>query len=302
MGYFSQRKKHERINTFLNIYLAFIAFITVLSFFKDTTNGFIFEANAYRFQFVILSFVVCAVGFFYRYFAQSFILLLFLILNIVSISSSCNLFFSSTKNIGPKISILYQKDVSDINALIDDAVKKEISFLGINNKAAVQYERSTVYPYSFFYEKSKSLIFSGIDYNRQGRIKIFSHEISTLSFPFYGKDLTLINVNLKDMRLDEQESVFRSLSHFVLNQNDSVIVFGDFGVPAWSSEFKNFLRKTGLEVKNSIILSTTEHYIDLFSPPGINVLGFKNISLTNVKILPAKYSDNHPVLFTISIK
>ena len=40
MGYFSQRKKHERANLILNITLTTIAVLTVLSFFDSSISRF----------------------------------------------------------------------------------------------------------------------------------------------------------------------------------------------------------------------------------------------------------------------
>ena len=55
MGYFSQRKKHERANLILNITLTTIAVLTVLSFFDSSISRFFDLLGFWRFHYYIIT-------------------------------------------------------------------------------------------------------------------------------------------------------------------------------------------------------------------------------------------------------
>ena len=49
----------------------------------------------------------------------------------------------------------------------------------------------------------------------------------------------------------EREQALGYVNNFVASQDDPVIIFGDFGIPAWAPAFGRFLDSSGLEVKTT---------------------------------------------------
>ncbi len=98
-----------------------------------------------------------------------------------------------------------------------------------------------------------------------------------------GEDnVTLIGVNFSQVKTKNIEKYFNSLRQFVLEQNNPVIVFGEFGVPAWFKVFRQFLNDTGLRAKNKIFLKSPLQKFNLLCHPQFYVLAFSNTGLSEV--------------------
>lgn len=115
------------------------------------------------------------------------------------------------------------------------------------------------------------------------------------------EDLMIIDVNFSKMKPENRHIVFDNLAEFVLKQNIPVILLGDFGIPAWSETFHNFLEKTELKVKNSIILCDGETRYNIFNYPSINLLAYKNVGINQIKIHKKPDSIYYPFSFILNI-
>lgn len=105
----------------------------------------------------------------------------------------------------------------------------------------------------------------------------------TASYVVVGRDepLTIIQVEFVKIPDNEYPLIFKHLSDFILRQDTPVIVFGEFGIPAWNRSFKQFLDISGLSVKNRLLFTQNSPY-NIFSVPGFYVLGFREMGVNDI--------------------
>ncbi len=88
--------------------------------------------------------------------------------------------------------------------------------------------------------------------------------------------IMLIKVDLNSVDKDKYALVLQSLRNFVMKQNVELVVWGDFGVPAWSKVFRDFIDASGLSVKNRLI------FYGFSKAPSFYILGYSNIGVNNI--------------------
>ena len=123
---------------------------------------------------------------------------------------------------------------------------------------------------------------------------------SYMSFIAEEQPLVLINIDLSGLSHRDEKTVYHNLAEFVTAQDNPVIIIGEFGIPAWSDTFKKFLNKTGLEVKNRVILSNGSCWFNPFGVPSLNVLAYKNFGGNDVSLLNKDGNARHPLLVELS--
>lgn len=90
---------------------------------------------------------------------------------------------------------------------------------------------------------------------------------------------TLINVDFTKPEV----RAFQALEDFVIKQDEPVVIIGRFGEPAWGKLMKELLQKTGLQVKNRMVLISNSSSFSLFHAPDFYVLGFDNIGISDLE-------------------
>ena len=108
--------------------------------------------------------------------------------------------------------------------------------------------------------------------------------------------LTIIRVNLLNVNFSEYDVLFKHLNEFIIKEDNPVIVFGNFGIPAWSLPFKKFLDVSNLTVKNRLIFNDGVDF-NFFSNLGFYVLGFKDMGISEIS---RENADNNSIKFIIS--
>lgn len=98
-----------------------------------------------------------------------------------------------------------------------------------------------------------------------------------------GSPLTIIRVDLRQASHKQYPLIFEHLHQFIVRQDNPVIIYGEFGIPAWSKVFKQFLSSSGLSVKNSLIFTQSSRY-NIFTTPGFYILGFHDMGVSDVRI------------------
>ena len=76
----------------------------------------------------------------------------------------------------------------------------------------------------------------------------------------------------------ERKTALKNLAEFVNLQDIPVVVIGNFGVEAWSKDMLQFMDKTKLSVKNSVILSKGQYRFSPLMIPSINILAYKDLA------------------------
>ena len=276
-----------------------------MSFFDGSSNPVIYHINAYMFHYYILSLILGTYALLNGYLLQSVIFIFVFIFSYFAISSSANIFSDIETEGGSKRTIVYQNYVKDegVVSLFEYAKDNNIDIVGINNARSTKYLELPANNFFQTSPDSKSLILSKDTPARYGRIMLNSRfEASFITLKSEDNSFIIINLNLRGISVKEKMHVFENLSEFVLNQDEAVIIIGDFGIPAWSTTFNKFLLKTGLEVKNSITLTNGLSRFNYTNPPTINLLAYKNVGISKIKILPKKYKPSYPILFELMVK
>ncbi len=94
--------------------------------------------------------------------------------------------------------------------------------------------------------------------------------------------LTLIKVDFRNVNKKDLNRVFEQLSAFLKMQNHPVVLFGEFGIPAWTFPFRKMMNSSGLSVKNRILLTNSNPF-NIFSLPGFYILGFNEMGIKNLQ-------------------
>lgn len=132
---------------------------------------------------------------------------------------------------------------------------------------------------------------------RQGHLVLNDKNIAP--FAAIDKDghiLTLIRVDLRKSSIRNRSIALRQLQNFISEQDEPVVVYGDFGLPAWSYEMKQFLEATRLEVKNRLLFTDFGSRFNLLRAPGFYILSFQNIGIEDIAVSFAANSKSYPLI------
>ena len=304
MGYFSQRKKQERVNFSLNLILGIIGILTIASFFDSTDNRFIEIITSWRFHYYIITLLVFIYALFSQYFIHAFAALLLLIVNYGAVASAANIFTNVSSENSQKVSVIYQNNTHHLAPLVKAAVNSDADIIGINHRKPLYFNAELAEPYQLFHEGAgldKSFILTLLPPQRAGKLHLTpKRTASFLTVTKGNHKFIFVNIDFSGIKAEEEKIVFDNLAEFVLKQDEPLIIIGDFGIPAWSKTFQSFLNKTELEVKNHIIMSDGGSKFNIFTIPSINVLAYRNVGLEDLTFLPPKKNSKHPLLFELS--
>lgn len=302
MGYLSQKKKFERLNIVLNSLLIVVGVISVLAFFNEG-NGFFAYLNTWRLQLYIVAIGLLLTALYYKFFIQAFSAFLFILINYFVIASATNILVNIESNGENKISIVYQNATKEIVPLINEAKKVQADLIGVNHKHSILLPEILL-SYKIFHNDAsldKSFILTNLTPERAGKLRFSKNNVASfINVEKNGKRFVFINIDFSNIAHSEKDIVFHNLAEFVLKQDEPVIIVGDFGIPAWSKTFQNFLVKTELEVKNRVILSDGKSFINPLHSPTINVLAYKNFGLHKLIFLKKSQNPNYPLLFELN--
>lgn len=98
---------------------------------------------------------------------------------------------------------------------------------------------------------------------------------------------TVVGVDFSELPPRVRRSAFRHLKAFVSQQDDPVIIIGDFGEPAWATPMKKFLIATDLRVLNRLAFPGKHLAFNPLAVPSFYILGFRNVGVEDLKIIPA---------------
>lgn len=91
--------------------------------------------------------------------------------------------------------------------------------------------------------------------------------------------LMIIEVDFSRANKADYPLIFKHLHEFILKNDNPVIIFGKFGIPAWSKPFKEFINISGLTVKNRLIF---DRGFNIFATPDFYILGFRDMGIKDI--------------------
>lgn len=248
MGYFSKRKKQERIDTFLAVSLTAFILLAVLNFANIMSSLDIWIDN-YRFQIQIALILFLIMTLFYRKVLASILTIVLILINSTIISSDANAFLPDKVEGDQNIHVSFHQGKTDFFEIMEvvDAPT-----------------------------------------NRIGTISLSPEQQATfINFTENGTVFTLANLDFSSIKSQERKMVFDNLTEFVIGQDNPLIIVGNFGIPAWAPEFKKFLIDTSLEVKNQVLLTNGHSKFNPFAVPTINLLAYRNVGIQSLEFFSA---------------
>ena len=300
MGYLSQKKRQEHINIFLKTSIFVVLSATICALFGRESKTLSYFTDWY-FQFYFLLLCVFVFALFVRRWLYAFVLFLFIVINFVFLSSFINIFLNSTAQGTDNLNLAYRKRGADILSSVQTAKENNIEVLAINTLTEIPpIENEDYYISPQDVTKEKSFILSRTAPNQGGKVYFSSKkEASYMIIPQGNKTILVLNIDFSDLQEKEEETVYNNLAKFVQQQNMPIIIVGDFGLVPWSKSFQKFLRESGLEIKNRVILSNGTEKINIFRRPTLNVLGYKTLGLNEIKILSEPTTGDYLFLFKL---
>ena len=119
----------------------------------------------------------------------------------------------------------------------------------------------------------------------EGSITINEHKSFSFLQVLTDKDQPMIiSVELDKESAQKRDNELKILADFIREQDVSVVVIGDFGVPAWSAEIREFVEETGLNIKNSVSFSKKDCKFCYLSSPSFYILGFNNVGIELLEV------------------
>ena len=274
MGYLAQRKKHLRTDFILKSLLVLLAFFSAAAFAGNAFGQFL---NQWRFQFYLLSLLVMFYALFNRFFLYSFLALLLLLLNFFVVSSSVPVLFSGGEGKGKTaFGMIYQPRPSSLLDIFETADRRRADLLAVIDPVLNGVSPSGLVPAGYHLadnDEGKSFMVSSRPPRSAGRIGLGG-----------GRSAAFVS-----LEIGGRGYVFLSF--------DPVIIFGDFGMTAWSPAFGRFLASNRLEVKNDLF----SRFANLLMPPTQYVVGYRNLEFAGSRRLPSLGNRSAPSLIRLKI-
>ena len=281
MGYLANKKHQAHINTFLKIVIIFSAIITFASFGK---NIFLQAFNEYRWQILLLLSLIFIYTLFRRFYLYMIFSFLLLSINFFAVSSVTD-FYNQQQPSSTKI--LFVSKVTDTSHLFDVISQQMPDIIAVSKVDAPYFSAQEAIPeqYNFLHspDMSGGFMLSRTDAIFSGRInlgtKVFASfvKIQTDSSP-----TTFVAVDFYHLNILQIEQALNALSSFVAEQDDPVVVFGNFNTVAWSRPLSKFISKHNLVVKNGLC----DNVRNIFIPQKHYILAYEKSKISGKIMLP----------------
>lgn len=271
MGYLANKKHLAFVTASLRTFLFLSAIITLFAFGKNNYGQFM---NEYRWQLYLL----LTIAFLYTLVKKMPILCLsFFILgsiNFFCITSSINLFnFQPRQN---TINILFENRGHNPLKVIDRITKTTPDIIAVTNSDLTDFDISDMLSENYTLlpaqNNENNFMLSKLKVEKSGRINLDkSHQAPFMCIEHEQDLITFIAVDFSDFSYKEIASALKKLSSFISDQDNPVVIFGNFNNVSWSYPLSSFVAKNGLVVKNSMF----DNFRNLITPAHHYILGFE---------------------------
>ncbi|MBR1649321.1 MAG: hypothetical protein IJ689_06985 [Alphaproteobacteria bacterium] len=276
MGYLANKKHENRVNVFLKAFVILGFLITLPAFFDNSFSAFL---NEFRWQLFLISGVVFLYALAKKHYREAFFLSFVIIINYLSVSSVMSFFLSSPAAAQTKI--LFASQSSDPLEVFEQAVNKNADIIAVTHPDMNDFDIKTMIPsgYSFHYPAEgweNGFMLSKREVVSFGRIELLSAIFADFIKISEGNEKVMyIAVDFCNLNIKEIKTALRKLSQFVAEQDDPVVVFGNFNLTVWSKPLRKFITDNNLKVKNALF----DNFRNLIIPPRRYILGYDNTDL-----------------------
>ena len=250
MRYLETKKHQAHINTFLRFFTLISALTTFLAFGK---NNFALVINEWRWQLflvLIICFVYTAFRRFYAYMITFFVLLT---VNYFAVSSVATLHASSQDG----TSVLFVDNHDDMPSLFDFVTAELPNIVFVSKVDSLSFPRPGEIPeqYTFLHSansENSGFMLSRLGIEQSGRINIGGTYADFVKTNDEAKGVIYVAVDFSELSFSQIRAALNNLSTFVAEQDNPVVVFGNFNAVAWSAPMSKFIFKNNLTVKNGL--------------------------------------------------
>lgn len=116
-----------------------------------------------------------------------------------------------------------------------------------------------------------------LEFGNKARARFWALEKNNHAF-------NLIRVDFAETSRAARRKSFRQLAAFIAAQDDPVILYGNFGEAAWSADMREFLKETGLKVKNRLVFAEKGSRFNPLALPKFYVLGFSSLGVESLRV------------------
>jgi len=291
MRYLANKKHQAHINTFLKIFLAVMTAITFASFCKHIFWQYL---NEFRLQMFLLLAVALIYTLLRRFYLYATFLFLLLMINFYAISSVA-VFRGEFSSAGTKL--LFVPTVTDSNKLFDDIISQSPDIVAVSKVKTAYFSANEMIPeqYHFLHPADTAengFMLSATKAVLSGRINLGHNTYAEFAKLNTGQNQTVfVAVDFSQRNLLEIDNLLGNLSTFVAEQDDPVVIFGDFNIVAWSRPLSKFISKHNLVIKNGLF----DNLRNIFIPQNHYILAYEKTDISGQIALP--YLNSLP-LFT----
>ena len=300
MGYLNQRKRQANVYELLTASLFVLSICCILvCFFKHFGITTFINKGLFQVYLYTLAMIVLAFSFHFWKHALGLIIVAFILF--LTIGAGSNLFFNVKTSGLQTIRLFYQPKVSNFHHSDKQIsrVRPDVAALITGPNTEINNLLSDMHlP---LLSEDGFVMMTPHESFENGELMLSPHgRAGFVRLDFNGTKLVFISLDLSSFTFKEQRIAFKNLAEFVNAQDDPVLIVGRFGQPAWSFDFMRFLNKTGLEVKNRILLSNGESFFNPFVVPSLMVLAYKDFGIKELSFMSKKGNEARPLFIEMN--
>ena len=297
MGYLSQKKKQTNTKEILNLSLGGLSFVCLLlscwreSALTQWLSGWLFVLYIYTLLVLILALVR-------RFFWHALWLSAVAFVLFLNVGMGGSLFFNTGTEGLQKLTLIYQKDAENLQDIEKQLQYHRADAACLNRRQSRVFgAHGEEYNYSASADDN-NLIVTPHRVMRSGEVLVSNAgRAGFADIELEYKPLMLVTFDFAKLSDVERRTALKNLATFINMQDTPVVAVGDAGIESWSRDFRNFMEKTGLEVKNRVIMGDGLRY---WRVPTVNVLAYRDFGVKNLSWLNAKHNRRRPLLIELN--
>lgn len=250
MRYLENKKHQAHINAFLRFFTLISVLITFLAFGE---NSFASALNEWRWQLFLALVLCCAYTIFRRFYFYMITFFVLLTINYFAVSSVATLHGYSTND----TKLLFVEKHDDMPGLFDfiNSQSPDLVFVAKVDSSSFPRQNEVPQQYNFLHSANNTnsgFMLSKFSVEQSGRINIGGSYADFVKTNGNEQSIMYIAVDFSKLSYAQIKNELDNLSTFVAEQDNPVVIFGDFNMVAWSAPLSKFIFKNNLVIKNGL--------------------------------------------------
>ncbi|MBP5399668.1 MAG: hypothetical protein J6Y53_04550 [Alphaproteobacteria bacterium] len=248
-------------------------------------NDFCALLAEYRFQLYLLLAVIFIYAFCKKIYLLSFIFFILSVINFFAISSTSNFFNSGSSS--PDSSILFGNNQNSISPVLEQISRHNPEIIAITNSNLQNFEIQDIIPDNYKViapdNDFQNFIITRLPIKQSGRIDLnFGTYAAYAILEKNELPITYIAVDFSEFLPSQIDSMLKKISLFITQQDNPVVVFGNFNTVSWSYNLSAFIAENNLSVQNALF----DNIRNPILPPQHYILGYSEGNFSGNIIMP----------------